>query len=123
MLLAQFNIQDTYGKVFNGAEDNVYGCIQKINPATGTLEKVCQGSVTPFFVNIINLLLWGIGVATFLVLIYGGFVYVTAGADPNKSDQAKKIILGAIVGVVIIAAALIIYNTTIGAINDGVTAL
>lgn len=121
--LAQFNIQDINDSVFKSTDNSVYGCITKINPGTGTLEKVCQGSITPFFINAINFLLWGVGIATFLVLLYGGFVYVTAGADPNKSDQAKKIILGAIIGVVIVAATLIIYNTTIGAINDGASAL
>lgn len=123
MILAQFNIDDISGGVFNGKEDNVYGCIQRIDPSTGILEKVCQGSVTPFFVNIINLLLWGVGVAAVFVLIYGGFVYATAGEDPNKADQAKKIILGAIVGIVIVAAALVIYSTMTGAINNGASAL
>lgn len=123
MLLAQFNIQDINDKVYSSGDNSVYSCIEKINPATGTLVKECQGSVTPFFVNIINFLLWGVGVAAFLVLLYGAFVYVTAGADPNKSDQAKKIIIGAIIGVVIVAASLVIYNFTIGAINNGASAI
>lgn len=123
MKLAQFDINEINNKVWSGGDHSVYSCIQKINPQTGALQEQCRGSVTPFFVNIVNFLLWGIGIAVVIVLIYGGFTYVTAGADPNRADLAKKIIIGAVIGAVIVAAALIIYNTTIGVIESGATTL
>lgn len=39
------------------------------------------------------------------VLIAGGFVYLTAGSDENKVANAKKIIVAAIIGFVIIVLA------------------
>jgi hypothetical protein len=39
------------------------------------------------------------------MLIYGGFVYLTAGSDDGKVGNAKKIIVAAIGGFIIIALA------------------
>lgn len=39
------------------------------------------------------------------ILMYGGFVYLTAGADDGKVATAKKIIIAAIVGFIIIVLA------------------
>lgn len=54
-------------------------------------------------VKIINkLLLYG-GIVAFLVIIYGGILYMTAGSNQEQSQRAKKVIIGAIIGIAIIA--------------------
>ena len=52
---------------------------------------------------IINTLALVIGVTAFAYLIYGGFLYMTAGGSPDGVDQAKKTIRSAIVGIIIAA--------------------
>lgn len=56
-------------------------------------------------VNIVN---WGLGIlaliAVVLVLI-GGFQWMTAAGDETKVDKAKKVLVAAVIGLVIVMAA------------------
>lgn len=45
------------------------------------------------------------GIAAVIILIAGGLEYVTAAGDPQKAAGARNTIIGAIVGLIIIAAA------------------
>ncbi|HSW66014.1 MAG TPA: hypothetical protein VLI54_02665 [Bacillota bacterium] len=40
-----------------------------------------------------------------IVIIIAGFMYVTSGGDANKAGSARKAIIGAVVGLVVIALA------------------
>lgn len=50
------------------------------------------------------------GLAAFVVLIIGGFQYLTAGADPKKAQQARAVITGAIVGIVVTLSVYLIFR-------------
>ena len=43
-----------------------------------------------------------VGIAVFIMLIVGGFQYLTAMGDPKKVEGAMKTITGAIVGIALI---------------------
>lgn len=45
------------------------------------------------------------GVAAVIVIIIGGLQYILSGGDPQKAASARNMVLGAVVGLVIIAAA------------------
>jgi hypothetical protein len=45
------------------------------------------------------------GIAAVLIIIVGGFRYITSGGDPQKAASARNAIIGAMIGLVIIAAA------------------
>jgi hypothetical protein len=45
------------------------------------------------------------GIAAVIVIIVGGFQYITSAGDPQKASSARSTILGAIIGLVIIVAA------------------
>jgi len=54
--------------------------------------------------NVIASLLLGlVGVIAFLAIIYGGYIYLTAGGNVEQEAKAKKILIYAIVGVIVIA--------------------
>jgi uncharacterized membrane protein len=53
--------------------------------------------------NIINIFSWIVGTVAVIMIIYGGFRYVTAGGDSGNISSAKNTILYAIVGLVIVA--------------------
>ena len=59
------------------------------------------------------------GLLAVFYLIYGGIVYVTAGGDAEKAGKGRVAITNAIIGIVIIAAALVIYNLVVGGLNTG----
>lgn len=51
------------------------------------------------------------GALAVVAIVYSGISYITAGGDPTKAETAKKNLIWAIIGVVIIALALVIVNT------------
>jgi len=60
------------------------------------------------FANIVAAILGFAGIALFILLIIGGFKYITAGGDPKAVDGAKKTLTYAIAGFVLIASAFLI---------------
>lgn len=68
--------------------------------------------------RVVNIVLWAAGVVAVLYLIWGGLTYITAGGESEKASKGRVAITNAIIGIVIIAAALVIYNSVIGAINS-----
>ena len=46
-----------------------------------------------------------------IILIVGGFIYLTSGGNPKKTEQAKSLLTSAIVGIVISLAAFFIVDT------------
>ncbi|KKU12184.1 MAG: hypothetical protein UX19_C0005G0016 [Candidatus Woesebacteria bacterium GW2011_GWA1_45_8] len=60
------------------------------------------------FANIVSAILGFAGIVLFVLLIMGGFKYITAGGDPKAVDGAKKTLTYAIVGFVLVASAFLI---------------
>lgn len=60
------------------------------------------------FGNVVSLLLGLAGIALFIMLVVGGFKYITAGGDPKGIDSAKKTLTYAIGGMVLIALGFLI---------------
>ncbi|MCR4278839.1 MAG: Ig-like domain-containing protein [bacterium] len=56
-------------------------------------------------VNIINASLGLLGIILVVIIIYAGFLYMTSGGVPEKTDTAKKWIRNAIIGLIIILSA------------------
>jgi len=51
---------------------------------------------------IVNVLLGFLGIIAIIIVLYGGFVWLTSGGNEEKVSQAKKIITAGIIGLVII---------------------
>lgn len=60
------------------------------------------------FGNIVSVVLGLAGIALFIMLIAGGFKYITSGGDPKSTESAKKTLTAAIGGVVLVALAYLI---------------
>ena len=63
--------------------------------------------------NIINIVLIVAGILAVAYLIYGGLMYITAGGEAEKATKGRTAITNAIIGIIIIAASLAIYNYVI----------
>ena len=74
-------------------------------------------------INVIRVLLGFLGIIAVILILYGGFIYMTAAGDPAKLDKAKKILTSAAIGAVIILSAFIIASFAInvlgGALGPG----
>lgn len=58
--------------------------------------------------NILPIVVGVAGVILVIVLIIGGIMYITSGGNEEGANKAKKLILDAIIGMVIVAVAYLI---------------
>ena len=58
--------------------------------------------------TVVNLLSSIVGVVAVIMIMFGGFKYITAGGDSSKISSAQQTIIYAVVGLVIVALAQII---------------
>ena len=77
---------------------------------------VCSGdskNATNIAKNIISILLWVVGIAAVIVIIYAGITFVTAAGNPSKISQAKTMLIYAVVGLAVAILAYAIVNFVI----------
>ncbi|NCF74983.1 MAG: hypothetical protein GWO87_00635 [Xanthomonadaceae bacterium] len=58
--------------------------------------------------RVIGLFLSFLGIIFFVLMIYGGFMWMTAGGNNDKVETAKKIIANATLGLIIVLSAYVI---------------
>jgi len=61
-------------------------------------------------IGLIALIMTFLGIIAVVMVLYGGFVWLTAAGNEENVSRAKKIITAAIIGLVIILAAYLIIN-------------
>ncbi len=66
---------------------------------------------------VINIFSWVVGVVAVIMIIYGGFQYITAAGDTTKVGNAKNTILYALIGLVIVALSQIIVKFVLGSVT------
>jgi heme/copper-type cytochrome/quinol oxidase subunit 2 len=59
-------------------------------------------------INLINILLGILGIIFLLLVLYGGFLWMTAGGNDDQASKGRKIIGNGIVGLIIIFVAFAI---------------
>jgi hypothetical protein len=68
--------------------------------------------------QIINIILGFLGIVLLLLILYAGFLWMTAAGDDDKVGKARRIIADSVIGLVIIVAAFAISNFVLGALVD-----
>jgi hypothetical protein len=72
-------------------------------------DKDCEeGDLAGVIKTIINVFSWIVGAVSVIMIIYGGFRYITSAGNDANVTAAKNTILYAIIGLVIVALAQII---------------
>jgi len=71
--------------------------------------------------NIIRIFLGFLGLLAVSLIIYGGFIWMTASGDPSKIEKAKKIITGAVIGLIVILLSFIIVSFVINTFGGTAT--
>ncbi len=67
-----------------------------------------DNDVRTVVINLINTLLGVLGIVFLLLVLYGGFLWMTAGGNDDRASQGRKIIGNGIVGLIIIFLAFAI---------------
>lgn len=67
-------------------------------------------------VNIINLVLSFLGLIAVVIILIGGFKWMTAGGNEEKVGEAKKLLIAGLIGLVIILLAWGIATWVVGTV-------
>ncbi|MFW0862707.1 MAG: hypothetical protein ACKKL6_03955 [Candidatus Komeilibacteria bacterium] len=111
--LAQADLGDLVNSEFDYVQEGVTGS------TTST-------DVENIVINFIQILLGFLGLVFVILIIWSGFQWMTAGGNSTAIDSAKKRIINAIIGLIIVLAAYVItdfvitnvYNSTRGGGNE-----
>lgn len=99
----------------------VYAVVDPVGSAcgaTGGSSVICTGGSADGgkteVQNIVNLLLYVLGVIAVIVIVIAGIRYATSGGDANAVKGAKDTILYAVVGLIVAILAYAIVNFVLG---------
>lgn len=95
-----------------GADLNTEG-----NCSSGSQQEA-EDKVNDIITTVINIFSLVVGVVSVIMIIIGGFKYITSGGDSGNVTGAKNTILYAIVGLVIVALAQIIVQFVLGKVLE-----
>jgi len=70
-------------------------------------------TVTSLIKKVVDILSLIVGVVVVIMIIIGGFKFVTSGGDANNVKEAKNTLLYALIGLVIVALAQVIVHTVL----------
>lgn len=76
-------------------------------------------SAREFILNITNFALSFLGLIAVIIIIYGGFLYVTAGGKDEQMEKGKKSVMYAIIGIIVVLSSYAVVNTLIGEAAGG----
>lgn len=87
----------------DGIQNCVDGGISSTDSSgtTGTVD--AETKVTQLAQDVINIFSWVVGIISVIMVIVGGFQYITSGGDSGKVTTAKNTIMYALIGIVIVA--------------------
>lgn len=97
------NIQDNLCNGTNAASEgtDTGGCA---TPNNG------RDTITNIASKVVNLFSLVVGAIAVIMIIYGGFRYITSGGDSNSVGSAKNTLIYALVGLIIVALAQFIVH-------------
>lgn len=89
-----------------------YVADEAYNASGGLPEKNIQTMI----VTVINTILGLLGIIFLVIIIYAGFLWMTAGGNDDQVGKAKKLIINSIIGIVIIVGAYAISYFVLNAV-------
>ena len=69
-----------------------------------------QGGIKHIAIEVINILSIVVGIVAVIMIIYGGFRYITSGGESGGVSSAKNTLIYAIVGLILVALAQVIVH-------------
>lgn len=68
---------------------------------SGCAERAEDTSINEALATVVNILSIILGIASVIMIIYGGFRYITSGGDASRVSSAKNTILYALIGLLV----------------------
>lgn len=98
------------------AQNPFQTALNQANAVANTAGIQSQRTLPEIVGLIINILLGFLGIVFLVLLIYAGFLWMTAAGDKSKVEKAQDMIRQAIIGLVVIVAAFAISNFVLQAL-------
>lgn len=70
-----------------------------------TTDSVDSGVIIKIMLAVVDILLYVSGIAAVVFVVYGGFLFVVSQGEPGKLASARKTILNAVIGLIIVLLA------------------
>lgn len=99
------------------AETNNYGLTSNFNNVDIGQGEDLKGSIA----KIVNIILGFLGIIAVIIILAGGFKWMTAGGNEDKVGEARKMIVQGVIGLVIVFAAWAIASFAITNLKTVVT--
>lgn len=107
------------------AADNVTGSLcNGVGTATGV--SGCNNSpgssgfsLSSIATSAVNIFSWVVGIVAVIMIIVGGFKYITSGGSSDKIGSAKNTLIYAIIGLIIVALAQFIVHYVVNTASTG----
>ncbi len=115
LLLPATSFASCNGTIQNGIN---LGVNQATNSSGGCNGTDISTGVKNIAVSVVNILSVVVGIVAVIMIIYGGFRYITSGGESGNVSGAKNTLLFAIVGLVIVALAQVIVHWVIGSASN-----
>lgn len=103
----------TFPAWYRGLTDSNCDIVSPTDPSVGGLSNF----IWIIVLNVIEILLQVIAYAATLMIIYGGFRFLSSAGNAQGIEQGKKTITNAVIGLVISIASIAIVNIIFGVIN------
>jgi uncharacterized membrane protein YbhN (UPF0104 family) len=87
----------------------------------GEQSGVPKAELTTVIANLIKTVLGFVGILLILIILYAGFLWMTAGGVPDNVTKAKAWLTNAIIGLVIIALSYSIASFVTKKLNEGIS--
>jgi len=96
--------------------DTVWGCpgAETIKEASGLTEEDPRVIVA----DVINVILGFLGIIAVILILAGGFMWMTAAGNEDKVATAKKLMISGVIGLVIVLASFGIANFVVNALLE-----
>ncbi|MDO8668554.1 MAG: hypothetical protein Q7K35_05750 [bacterium] len=82
-----------------------------------------SGDLRVIIANVIRAVLGFLGILAVCIIIYAGFIWMTAGGEADRVERAKKILINGVIGLILVVASFAIVtfvlNSIIGVIGPG----
>jgi len=108
-----------FGSAVQAQENDIQSGLQDTGEAAGLQTDDPRAIVG----RIINIALGLLGSVAIIIVLYGGFLYMTAGGESEKVDKAKKVLINGFIGLTIIlssyAIVSFVINRLMGATEGG----
>ena len=96
------------------AQDDIFG----VNVVSDANLALTNSDPRETAVRIIDTALGFLGLIAVVIVLYGGFMWMTAAGNEERISKAKQILTAGIIGLVIIAMAWAIASYVVGAIME-----